>query len=140
MIKQNKKAPVIAAMAFTTLLSQAAWANEEATLSAPVFEANELSYAFEHSAEPMQMLALSEQEMKETEGAWWWSAAFAAVGGIANSGLYLWNSPNPTWGGAAFAFGTGAHGAFVASLPGSRAWQVGYSAYGAVVAGYPNRW
>ncbi len=70
MIKQHKKAPVIAAMAFTILLSQAAWANEEeTTLSAPVFQADELSAAFEQSAEPIQMLALSEQEMKATEGA-----------------------------------------------------------------------
>ena len=69
MIKQHKKAPVIAAMALTALLSQAAWANEETTLLAPVFESNELSAAFEQSAEPMQMLALSEQEMNETEGA-----------------------------------------------------------------------
>ena len=81
MIKQHKKAPVIAAMAFTTLLSQAAWANnEEATLSAPVFQADELSAAFEQSVEPIQMLALSEQEMKETEGAFVFLAPIIPLG------------------------------------------------------------
>ena len=94
MIKQHKKASVIAAMAFTTLLSQAAWANEEeTTLSAPVFEADELSYAFEQTAEPMQMLALSEQEMKDTEGALGWGGA--ALGGLAYGGSTL----NRSWDG-----------------------------------------
>ena len=101
MIKRHKKAPVIAAMAFTTLLSQAAWANEEeTTLSAPVFQADELSAAFEQSAEPMQMLALSEQEMKDTEGAAWpiWAGG-AAIGGLGYTGSTVGRSYDGTFGG-----------------------------------------
>lgn len=103
MIKQHKKAPVIAAMAFTTLLSQAAWANEESTLSAPVFQADELSAAFEQSAEPMQMLALSEQEMKDTEGAWFnfVSAGWGALGGGVGYAFSTWTSGS-NWSSAAF--------------------------------------
>ena len=113
---------------------------EPTALPSATLDATDLSFAFEQTAQPMQMAMLSEQEMKETEGAvfWWGVAGF--VGGVVNAGFYLRDNPNRTFGGAAFAFGTGVGGALVATLPGSAEWMIGRGAMGSVMAGYPNRW
>ncbi len=50
-----------------------AFANEE-TVAAPLpqFTAADAQMLFDQDAAPMQLAALSQQEMKETEGAWIW--------------------------------------------------------------------
>lgn len=117
---------------------------ESATLPALntlALESNDLNFAFEQTNQPLQMATLSQQEMKETEGAvfWWGVAGF--VGGVVNAGIYYWDSPNPTLGGGAFAFGSGVGGTLVATLPGGGpAWLIGRGAIGSVMAGYPNPW
>ncbi len=128
----------MAAMAFTTLLSQAAWANnQETTLLAPVFEADELSAAFEQSAEPMQMLALSEQEMKETEGAWVVYAARAGYGGVSSGIRYAvsnYGTPQYSAWGNVRAVGYGAIG----GLFGWNSWSS--ATFGAAAGAAGQRW
>lgn len=118
------------------VMTKSVWANnEEAILSAPVFEANELSAAFEQSAEPMQMLALSEQEMKDTEGAW-----IPVWAGVVGGGFNAYNtySNGGSWGPVAYSFGTGFSGGFFASLPGGGAvLQVGKMIVGGAMAASP---
>lgn len=90
-------------------LAMPAFANEEIEASQlPQFTAADTLMLFEQDAKPMQLAALSQQEMKETEGAWI-NFAVGAAGGL---GFYAWhhrnNFSNMTWSGAAFSAGTGA--------------------------------
>jgi len=68
----------------------------------PQFSAADTQMLFEQDAKPMQLAALSPQEMKETEGAWL-NFGTAALGGIvggagygygAFNGNYAWNTRN----------------------------------------------
>jgi|GEM_PF-6848851 len=90
--------------------------------------------------QPMQLAVLSEQEMKETEGAWWPWLGFGAAGGIGNTYGYISSNSNWSWGGAAYAFGTGFSGALVASLPGTTAYRLGYTALGGGMAATSYGW
>lgn len=62
-------------------LAVPAFANE-GTVAAPLpqFTATETQMLFEQDAKPMQLAALSQQEMKETEGAVIWFAPVAWAG------------------------------------------------------------
>lgn len=138
---KNTKTLFAAALIAACTMSQPVLADVTESATLPALESTDLNFAFEQTAQPMQVAMLSEQEMKETEGAvfWWGVAGF--VGGVVNT--YSYYSSNPTnWsvGGAAFAFGSGAGGALVASLPGSAAWIIGRGAIGGIMAGQPNPW
>ena len=90
-------------------LAVPALANEDVLVaSVPEFTAADTQQLFEQDALPMQLAALSQQEMKETEGAFW-NFALGAAGGL---GFYAFhhrnNFSNMTWRGAAFSAGTGA--------------------------------
>ena len=64
----------------------------------PKFTAQDTQILFEQDANPMQLAALSSQEMKETEGAFIWNGV---IGGAIGLGSYAYsNWGNMTWGGA----------------------------------------
>lgn len=80
-----------AALIAACAISQPALADvtESATLPAPntlALENTDLSFAFEQTSQPLQMATLSEQEMKETEGAWFFvaRAGWGALGGFSS--------------------------------------------------------
>lgn len=72
------------------------------------FSQQDVQGLFDQGEQPMQLAALSQTEMKETEGAW----VHWAVGGAAGLGMYAvsnWYRGRPiTWRGALYAAGTGA--------------------------------
>ena len=88
----------------------------------------------------MQLAVLSDQEMKETEGAWWPWVGFGVAGGIGNTYGYISSNSNWSWGGAAYAFGSGFGGGLVASLPGTTAYRLGYTALGGGMAATSYGW
>jgi len=77
---------------------------------ADTFTATEMASLFELGANPPQLAALSEQEMKSTEGAWGpWGAVAGGISGLAGYTTYAMISGNPwSWSRAAMATGTGA--------------------------------
>jgi hypothetical protein len=84
----------VLALAVAGMISGQAYAAEaqvEAVGARPVadFSQTDLQALFEQDAKPMQLAALSEQEMKETEGAWLLNAAGAFVGGFSGAYGYL---------------------------------------------------
>jgi hypothetical protein len=90
-------------------LAVPAFANDAAVAAPlPQFTAADTQMLFEQDAEPMQLAALSSQEMKETEGAW----VNFALGGAASFGMYAitnYATNRPiTWQGSLYSIGTGA--------------------------------
>lgn len=64
----------------------------------PQFTAADTQMLFEQDAMPMQLAALSPQEMRETEGSFIWNGV---IGGAIGLGTYAYNNwGNMTWGGA----------------------------------------
>jgi len=84
-LKQKLAATAIATLAATTTTS--VLANTGNTLPvADAFTASDMVLLFEQDAKPLQLAALSEQEMQTTEGAWGpWGAV---AGGISGLGGY----------------------------------------------------
>lgn len=83
-------------------------AKETAFEPLPEFAITDAETLFENDAKSMQLAALSQQEMKETEGAW----VNFAVGGTIGFGSYalanyFTNRPI-TWQGSLYSIGTGA--------------------------------
>ncbi len=74
------------------------------------FSEADLTALFESSDKPMQLAALSEVEMKETEGAFWGNALGAFAGGLSSTYGYFASVPRyqQTGWGALTAFGGGA--------------------------------
>lgn len=70
------------ALAAAGVLSTQAYASEAqinvAAQPVAAFSENDMQTLFETSGRPMQLAALSQQEMKETEGAWLWMAYYYA--------------------------------------------------------------
>ncbi len=102
------------------------------------FEDKDMAFAF-GSGDAMEVTMLSDHEMQKTEGKFWWTVAFGAVGGIVNSGAYIANNWNNNFSAAqaAYSFGTGFTGGFVAALPGSNAARLGYAAVGGTLSQVP---
>ena len=92
-MKLNLFAGVLAAS-----LAVPALANEDVLVaSVPEFTAADTQQLFEQDAQPMQLAALSAQEMKETEGAWlnWVAGGVLGGGGYALGvyrNQYSWNT------------------------------------------------
>lgn len=110
---------------------------EPASLSstAAALADSDLSFAFGQTAQPVQVATLSEQEMKETEGAWLplWAGD---VGGV----FVGWDTYSRTgsFGQAAYGFGAGFSGGFIGALPGGgTALQVGRMIAGGLMANTP---
>ena len=81
-------------------LSVPAFANE-GTVATPLpqFTAADTQMLFEQDAKPMQLAVLSQQEMRETEGAWVQFGIGGALGGAGYAwgvyrGNYAWNTRN----------------------------------------------
>ena len=99
-------------------LSVPAFANE-GTVATPLpqFTAADTQKLFEQDAKPMQLAALSQQEMKETEGAF----LNFAIGGAIGLGSYAYNNwGNMTWGGALGSTALGVVGGYGAGVAGLR--------------------
>lgn len=122
-MKQLKHAAL--ALAMTGLLSAQAHASENLQAAQPVaaFSQTDINAMFEQAGQPMQLAALSQQEMKETEGAFgpWGAAGGALVGGIGNIGYQLGAGRGWSWGSFGYAVGSGALTGFSG---GAAAWYV----------------
>lgn len=84
------------------------------------------------AAQPLQLAMLSEQEMRETEGAVWWFApivGWTVGGGITGVAINRWQTGS--WEGSGRAFGAGATAGFYNSNLAVRA----LTPVGAFVAG-----
>ncbi|MBA4262619.1 MAG: hypothetical protein C0443_11560 [Comamonadaceae bacterium] len=82
------------ALAAAGLLSAQAHAGEaqvQDLQAVPVaaFSQSDIQSMFEQAGQPMEMAALSTAEMKETEGAVWWFAAYYYGPAIAGAGSWL---------------------------------------------------
>ncbi|MCX7599322.1 MAG: hypothetical protein N2512_10745 [Armatimonadetes bacterium] len=75
----------IVALVAAGLISVQAHAQEALPASPAVFGEAELTALFDSADKPLQLSALSEQEMRETEGAWW-PVVYRVGGGLA--GMY----------------------------------------------------
>jgi hypothetical protein len=109
-------------LALAGMLSTQAYAHEAATEAAPLAAAaaqaapaNVLTqddlvalFGAQEAGKPLQLALLSEQEMRETEGAW----LNFAIGGAVGFGFYAasnWYNNRPiTWQGSLYSIGTGA--------------------------------
>ncbi|MDO5058195.1 MAG: hypothetical protein Q4E06_12875 [Lautropia sp.] len=102
------------------------------------FSQQDINGLFDQADKPMQLAALSRQEMKETEGAWVQWAGMAALGGVMNTATYIGSNSNWTYRGAEWAALSGASGALIGGLPiGGAAARAGLAAVGAYTAGQP---
>lgn len=133
---QVKLNHAILALASAGLFSTQACAKEADGPLAAFTEAD-MSVLFVESDQPMQMAALSGEEMRETEGAWVWWASAGALGGAMNTIGYIGSNPNWSYRGAAYSFLSGASGGLIAALPGGNVARLGYSALGAYTAMQP---
>ena len=61
------------------------FANESQTAVLPQFSPTDVKLVFETDAKPMELAALSQQEMKETEGAWWPIVYYGGAMFLANA-------------------------------------------------------
>ena len=96
-------------------LAVPAFANDASVVDTPLpqFTAADTQMLFEQDAAPMQLAALSPQEMKETEGAVFWFlpvVAWTLFGGTAGVGINRWTTGS--WTGWGRAFGSGATAGF----------------------------
>jgi len=111
-LKQKLVAAIVAAMATTSVV-----ANPVATLpTVGAFSKSDMASLFDQDAQPLQLAALSGQEMKETEGAWWHYVAAGVGGGFYNGISYYYKTPNRTWGGWSTAIGSGFAGGAIGSI------------------------
>lgn len=111
-MKTFKQAAVV--IATVGMVSMQAHAGETAVKSATniqpmaAFSQQDINGLFDQADKPMQLAALSQQEMKETEGAF----VNFAIGGLAGFGTYAlsnWYRGRPiTWQGSLYSIGTGA--------------------------------
>ncbi len=90
------KSAVIAGMLAASMTAPA-FANEAVTAPLPQLTMQDAQALFEQDAKPMQLAALSSQEMKETEGAWLQFGIGGAIGGAGYAwgvyrGNYSWNT------------------------------------------------
>lgn len=141
---------MVAALAFSGLVSHGAWASEGSALPvANTLSSEDLNFAFAPSSEPVELVALSEQEMRETEGAVLQYAVGTGLwtlgGGLVGVGVYGWNTYSTgdswSWGSAGRAFGSGATAGFYSSpLIGTALRPVGAFVGGALGAGAWYSW
>jgi hypothetical protein len=93
-------------------LATSAFASNSQIDAAPQFSTADTQLLFEQDNMPMQVAALSEQEMYETEGAWGFPGAIVGgvLGGVGYIG-YTWGAKtNFRWSSFGAAVGIGAGG------------------------------
>jgi hypothetical protein len=79
------------------------------------FSQADINTMFDQAGQSMQLVALSGQEMKETEGAWARFVVGGFAGGLYN-GISYYNTPNRTFGGWTTAIGSGVVGGAVGGI------------------------
>ncbi|QDD65811.1 hypothetical protein EJD96_17395 [Herbaspirillum seropedicae] len=103
-----KLAPTITIGILAVSMTTPVYAAEPALDPLPQFTITDAQTLFENNAKPTQLAALSQQEMKETEGAW----VNFAIGGAVGFGSYAltnyYNNRPITWRGSLYSIGTGA--------------------------------
>ncbi|RKW17330.1 MAG: hypothetical protein D8H94_04220 [Cardiobacterium sp.] len=108
-----KHAATIVALSAAGLLSTQAYAAEAGIKAASnpqklsAFSQDDINGMFETSGKPMKLAALSQKEMKETEGAWLWLAAPIAIGLGTAAMTYATSEGNATGRQLAESFGAG---------------------------------
>lgn len=135
---------MVLVLAAVGMVSTQAYAGETAVKTTPLspqlsaFSQDDINSMFEASGKPMQLAALSTQEMKETEGAWLHWAGMSALGAAMNTTAYIGSNRNWTYGGAAWAALSGAAGGLIGGLPvGGAAARAGLAALGMYTASQP---
>ncbi len=109
----------VLALASVGMLSAQAYATEAqveaATQPVAAFTEADMAALFDNAHQPMQLAALSDQEMKETEGAYWLNVAGGFVGGLSGAYGYMTSavynrnaSPSSVAWGLARSIGVGA--------------------------------
>ena len=110
MSKFKHAAQALAAASLMAVQAHATQVQAQSPQVVPVatFSQADINTMFDQAGQPMQLVALSSQEMKETEGAW----LNFAIGGAAGFGFYAasnWYNNQPiTWQGSLYSIGTGA--------------------------------
>ncbi len=110
--KFKHAALALGAASLMAVQAQATEVQAQSPQAVPVatFSQSDLNTLFDQAEKPMQLAALSGQEMKETEGAFgWWGAAFGGLGGFG--GFFLNNrisGSSWSWTGAGAATFAGA--------------------------------
>lgn len=101
----------VVALGLTVALAQPAFATEQELTT------SDLAFAFQpqQTAQPRHIAALSQQEMKETEGAWVNYAIGAGVGALWNGYSYAISTHDYTWQGWVTSIGSGAIGGAIAA-------------------------
>ena len=99
-----------AALALGAASLMAVQAQSPQAVPVATFSQADINTMFDQAGQSMQLVALSGQEMKETEGAFgWWGAAFGGLGGFG--GFFLNNrisGSSWSWTGAGAATFAGA--------------------------------
>lgn len=107
-LKQTATALATISLVASQALASEARGEPPQTPPATSLSQSDINFLFEKSEKPVELVALSQQEMQDTEGAIW-NFAIGAAGGL---GFYAWHHRNNfssmTWQGAAFSAGTGA--------------------------------
>lgn len=104
------------ALATTFLLTGQAKADETQTTNhladtTTSFSQSDIHAMFDQLGRPLEIAALSQQEMKETEGAWGlWGGIIGGVGGLGGYSLNTYISGSPwSWSSAIYSTGAGAY-------------------------------
>ncbi len=135
-MKVKKALVVLVAAGMLSAQAYATEAQVEAAIppaqTAAVFTDADFQALFEPTDQPMQLAALSEQEMRETEGAWW---LMPILGGVGSGLTYWYNNPSRNLAGLTVAVTTGAMGGALGRISG---WGVGVggSMYATHVTGW----
>jgi hypothetical protein len=117
MSKFKHAALALAAASLMAVQAHATEVQAQSPQAMPVatFSQADINTMFDQAGQPMQLAALSGQEMKDTEGAWWfvpvaaWAFGGAAVGGVQH--VWRTGSTSGLWRG----IGAGATGGLYAS-------------------------
>lgn len=111
---------MVATLSASLLLPALAQANDNITVSQPISTPQtDLSAVFSASGDDLQIVALSDKEMEETEGAW----VPQAIGAIGGAGIATWGymgnastTGNFSWKGLAVTASVGAIGGAISPV------------------------
>jgi hypothetical protein len=125
MSKFKHAALALAAASLMAVQAQATEVQAQSPQPMPVatFSQADINTMFEQAGKPMQLVALSGQEMKDTEGAFglWGALGGGIVGGIGNIGYQLGAGRGWSWGSFGYSVGGGALTGFTG---GAASWYV----------------
>jgi len=100
-MKMKHLKSILLVTVLSTSFAAPAFASEAPIAALPQFTAADTQLMFEQDARPMQLAALSLQEMKETEGAVWWFALYYYGPAITAAGSWMatsgWRTIPSVW-------------------------------------------